>query len=144
MTGVGLLVAGVVAGAAGVQAVEALTTTFLNTGIFTVRPGEYADVFAALDDAASAGPAAVLLQVFNENGAVVQQQNVSLSPGKSTKMRVVNPGRYRLHGRVLDAPRVFDARRIIMATVEIGGDDFVFPLRPVCSIDDSVPSGRPG
>jgi hypothetical protein len=59
-------------------------------------------------------------------------------------MRVVNPGRYRLHGRVLDAPRVFDARRIIMATVEIGGDDFVFPLRPVCSIDDSVPSGRPG
>ena len=144
LAGVGLMAIGIVAGAAGVRAVETLTPSFFNTGVFTVRAGEHADVFASLDDAPSAGPAAVLLQVLDENGAVVLQKNVSLSPGKSTKMQVVNAGRYRVHGRVLDAPRVFGARRLVMATVEIGTADFVFPLRPVCSLDDSVPSGRPG
>ena len=109
--------------------VEALTPSFFDTGVFTVRPGEHADrLRVARRCAVRAASAAVLLQFLDQNGGVVLQKNVSLSPGKSTKMQVVN-GRAAtaLHARVLDAPR--RVRRATRGDRHRGDrhDDFVFP-----------------
>jgi hypothetical protein len=144
LAGVGLMAIGVFVGVASAQVADLLTPSFLRTGLFTVRPGEEAIFSVSLDDGSSGASASVLVQFLNPNGGVVLQQNVRLTPGKSTALPLTTPGRYRAYARVLDAPRLFGARRVVVGTVEVGSDDFVYPTRWVCSIDDSIPSKDPG
>jgi hypothetical protein len=144
LAGIGLLAAGVTVGVAGAQVADLLTPSFLRTGLFTVRPGETATFSVSLDDATSGAQASVLLQLLNPTGGVVTQANLRLNAGRSISLPVTEPGRYRAYARVLDAPRIFGSRRVVVGTVEVGSDDFVYPTRWVCSIDDSVGPKDPG
>ncbi len=55
MMGLGLLLAGMMAGAAGVHAVQRLERSrFLNTGLFTLAAGEAVNFNATLDDRTAA------------------------------------------------------------------------------------------
>jgi len=144
MMGFGLLTLGVVAGAGGAVAAGAVTPGFLDTGLFTVRPGEHAIFSVSLDAAPGSASAPVLLQFLDESGVVTLQQNALLDPGQSTALSLTADGRYRAHARFLDQPRAFGVRRRVVGTVEVGVDDVAIPPRWVCSIDDSVPSVRPG
>ena len=144
MMGLGLLTLGVVVGAGGAVAAGAATAGFIDTGLFTVRPGEHAIFSVSLDAPAGSASAPVLLQFLDESGVVALQQNVLLDPGQSTALLLTADGRYRAHARVRDQPRAFGVRRRAVATVEVGATDIASPPRWVCSIDDSVPSGRPG
>jgi hypothetical protein len=144
LAGLGLLAAGVTIGVASAQVADLLTPSFLRTGLFTVRPGETATFSVSLDDATAGAQASVLVQLLNENGGVVTQANVRLNAGRSTSLPVTAPGRYRAYARVLDAPRIFGARRLVVGTVEVGSDEFVYPTRWVCSIDDAIPGKDPG
>ncbi len=144
MMGLGLLTLGVVAGAGGAVAAGAVTPGFLDTGLFTVRPGEQAMFSVSLDAPPGSASATVLLQFLDEAGVVALQQNVLLAPGQSTVLSQAADGRYRAHARVLDQPGSLGVRRRVVGTVELGSNDIAIPPRWICSIDDSVPSGRPG
>ena len=144
MMGLGLLTLGAVAGAGGAVAAGAVTPGFLDTGLFTVRPGEHATFSVSLDAPPGSASAPVLLQFLDESGVVMLQQNVLLDPGHSTALSLAADGRYRAHARVLDEPRAFGVRRRVVGTVELGSDDLAILPRWICSIDDSMPSVRPG
>jgi hypothetical protein len=143
--GVAILVTGVGIGVAGAQVAQALSQpSFLNTGLFSVRSGEQARFFVSLDDREDGQPARVALEFIDEDGRVVARKAMTLAAGQSATLAADRPGRYRAHARVLDEPRLLGARRTVVGTVEVENDNLVFPIRPVCAIDDSYNPVRPG
>ena len=146
LAGLGLLVAGVLIGATGARAVDAFTPSFIETGAFTVLAGEEGRFFVSLHDRRRTAPVNVLLQIFDQDGAVVIQGNASLAPGKTTSISVAAPGTYRGHARILDGPAVLFSERRVVGTAQVG-NAASFTIRPVCpvaAIDDSQGVGRPG
>ena len=117
----GLLLVGVFAGVGGAQiAPTEERAHFLNTGLFTVAPGEGVNFRVSLDDRRAGAPMTVLLQLFDPDGAVVARDEVSLRPGQSTTLQVVQPGLYRAHAQGFDIPSTaFCKRRTLVAMVEI-------------------------
>jgi len=161
--GFGLLLVGVIAGAAGAQVVESLARPhFLNSGLFTLAADEVVHFNVTLDD--GRGPEArVLLQLFDEKGDVVKRQDVSLVPGQSATLDHPGPGVFRAHAQIVEPSNIqLGARRIVVGTVEILGSgvagvearsivggplvagllDIAIPRRFVCSSDDGGGNGR--
>ena len=141
LTGMGLLVAGILIGATGAKALDALTPSYLDTGIFTVQPGEAGRFYASLHDITGSASATVLLQILDHAGALIVQKKVTLAAGKSTSIAVNVPGKYRAHARILDAPRVFGAERRVLGTMEVG-NDLGLTIRPVCTMHEPDVQGK--
>jgi hypothetical protein len=116
----GLLLVGVFAGVGGAQiATTQERAHFLNTGLFTVAPGEGVNFRVSLDDRRAGAPMTVLLQLFDPDGAVVARDEVSLRPGQSTTLQVHVPGSYRAHAQGISLPSFQCERRTLVAVVEI-------------------------
>lgn len=152
--GAGLLVVGVLVGAAGAQVIEFARPRFLNTGLFSIEAGEGANFHVALDDRAGGPPARVLLQLFNHDGDVVaRQEEPHLEAGKSTTLAFRAPGLYSAHAQILEPTGRLGGRRIMLGTLEIGSLDTATlatagvlsiraPIRFACSSDDGSDNGR--
>jgi hypothetical protein len=139
-----MLATGVLIGATGASAVEALTASSLDTGVFSVRSGEEGRFFVALHGQAGTAPATVALQILNERGGVVVQKSISLAAGRSTSVAVDVPGRYRGHASITGGP-VFGSESRVVGSAEVG-NDLTLVTRPVCpipAIDESHNSTRP-
>ena len=158
--GLGLLLVGILAGAAGAQAVQIFTpASFLNWGLFTLAADERVHFNVTLDDTQRGPQTQVLQQLFDASGVVVARQITTLGPGKSATLRYAGPGVFRAHAEVLEpANTLFGIRRIVVGTVEILGtgaagvdarafavqslDDGLTPRRFVPSSDDGGSNGR--
>jgi len=116
----GLLMVGVFAGVGGAQiAPTQQRAHYLNTGLFTVGPGEVVNFRVSLDDRRAGAPMTVLLQLFDPDGAVVARDEVSLRPGQSTTLEVPVPGSYRAHAQAIDLTSSQCERRTLVGSVEI-------------------------
>jgi hypothetical protein len=121
--GLGLLLVGMLAGAAGAQALQIFApASFLNWGLFTLAADERVHFNVTLDDAPRAPQTQVLQQLFDASGVVVARQITTLGPGKSATLRYAGPGVFRAHAEVLEPTNIpFGIRRIVVGTVEILG-----------------------
>jgi hypothetical protein len=151
--GLGLLLVGMMAGAAGVHAVQSLERArFLNTGLFTLAAGEAVNFNATLDDRRGGPPARVLMQLLDAKGAVVARRDVSLEPGQSATLAYRLPGVLRAQAQIIEPDAPLGTRRIVVSTVEIFGLEtqngetralsLAIPRRFVCSSDDGAGNGR--
>ena len=145
--GVALLVVGIVAGAAGAQAVQLLLPpSFLNTGLFTLGKGETALFNVTLDDNRDGAPANVLMQLIDPQGVTVARQMATLSPGQSATLKYDIPGIYRAHAQIVSGSGEPSDRRRLLMTLEILGDPLgglAIPRTYVCSAsDDGGGNGR--
>jgi hypothetical protein len=158
--GLGLLLVGILAGAAGAQAVQNFgPPSFLNWGLFTLAADEEVHFNVTLREVPRGPQAQVLQQLFDRSGALVARQIVTLGPGKSATLRYTLPGEFSAHAEILDLSNgPFGASRIIAGTVEILGrgaagaaagtfavqslDDGLTPRRFVPSSDDGGGNGR--
>jgi hypothetical protein len=120
VTAAGFLLVGVFAGPASAQiAPDASQACYINTGLFTVAQGEGVNFHVSLDDRRTGAPATVLLQLFNQDGAVAARKEVTLQPGQSTTLQFDKPGLYRAHAQMPDPQSAASDRRIVLGTVEI-------------------------
>jgi hypothetical protein len=153
--GLGLLLVGIMVGAAGVHAVQSLERArFLNTGLFTLAAGEAVNFNATLDDHRGGPPARVLMQLLDVKGAVVARREVSLEPGQSATLAYRQPGVFRAQAQIIEPDAPLGTRRIVVSTVEIFGLEtqalngetralsLAIPRRFVCSSDDGAGNGR--
>jgi hypothetical protein len=153
--GVALLLVGMMAGAAGVHAVQSLERArFLNSGLFTLAAGEAVNFNATLDDHRGGPPAKVLMRLLDSKGAVVARQDVVLEPGQSATLSYRLPGVFRAQAQIVEPDVPLGTRRIVVSTIEIFGLgtrtgetqaqalDFGIPRRFVCSSDDGAGNGR--
>ena len=158
--GLGLLLVGILAGAAGAQVVPNLgTARFLNSGLFNLAADEQVNFNLTLDDARVGPPVRVVLQLFNEKGAVVKRLDVpSLVPGQSAILRHAGPGVFRAHAETFEtSTNPLGPRRIVVSTVEILGTSragveagaieaqllsVTTPRRFVCSTSDGGSNDR--
>ena len=112
-----------------------------------------------LDDARVGPPVRVVLQLFNEKGAVVKRLDVpSLVPGQSAILRHAGPGVFRAHAETFEtSTNPLGPRRIVVSTVEILGTSragveagaieaqllsVTTPRRFVCSTSDGGSNDR--
>lgn len=116
----GLLLVGVFAGVGGAQTAPTQRRAhYLNTGLFTVAPGEGVNFRVSLDDRPAGAPMTVLLQLFDTDGRVVAGDRVSLQPGQSTTRGFDVPGSYRAHAQGISLSCLQGERRTLVGTVEI-------------------------
>jgi len=134
LVAVGCLVLGVLAGAAGAQAVPGLQRRFLNTGLFSVAAGETARFHVTLDDQRGQPPATVVQQLLDENGVQVASRNIVLTPGRSATLETPGPGVFRANAEVIDSLLQTTDRRATVGTVEVS-DTITGIVRYVCSFD---------
>ena len=117
---IGCLLVGVFGGAAGAQVVQrALSTSYLNTGLFALAPGDTAYFHVSLDDVRSGQPARVKLQFFDEAGEVVSSDETVLAGGQSTTLRMLGPGLFRAHAEMIESSLQLTGRRSVVGTVEV-------------------------
>ena len=153
--GLGLLLLGVLAGAGGVHALQLLErTSFLNTGLFTVDPGEAVSFRVTLDDGRTGPAAKVLLRFLDQTGVVVARREVVLMPGQSAALDLRQAGVFRAQAQVVEPGGALGTRRVVVGTVEIfpaptsttGATALSLDLsggrRFVCSVDDGGGNGR--
>ena len=121
--GLGLLLVGMLAGAAGAQVVQIFApASFLNWGLFTLAADERVHFNVTLDDSPRAPQTKVLQQLIDEAGVVVARQITTLGPGNSATLPWDRPGVFRAHAEVLEPTNTpFGIRRIVVGTVEILG-----------------------
>ncbi len=146
--GLAMLVAGAIAGAAGVQAIQSLERSlFMNTGLFTLAIGEGVNFNVTLDDDRLGPPAKVLMRLLDTKGAIVARREVVLGPGQSATLQYRLPGVFRAHAQIVEPDAPLGPRRVLVSSVEIFGpsiDDpgLAIPRRFVCSSDDGAGNGR--
>lgn len=126
------LLFGIFIGVAGAQVVKPLAAHYLNSGLFSVSPGEGARFRVALDDHQNAPPANVMLQLHDEEGSVLAQKTITLLPGQSTDLATQQPGVYRAHARVVDPADPPSDRRVTVGSVEIFDIDTLRIRRYLC------------
>jgi hypothetical protein len=141
LVALGCLLAGVFAGVAGAQALEAVQRQYLNTGLFSVKTDQTAHFRVSLDDVAGAPPTRIVLQLLDSNGAVVAKKETTLLPGQSTTLQRSGPGLFRAHADVIDPDLTLSARRATVSTVEVV-DTLTGAVRFVCSDPGGLPPGR--
>jgi hypothetical protein len=134
----GCLFFGVLLGVAGAQVVSTLPTRYLNSGLFTVAPGEGARVSVAVDDYRTGPPAQVTLQLRDQEGAVVTAKTLSIQAGQSAVLETRQPGVYRAHAQVVDRTESSSDRRTAIGSVEVGNLDLAAEIRSICM---SIPGG---
>jgi hypothetical protein len=139
---VGLLLVGVLIGAASVQVVGAIQLSrVIITGPFTVFDGETANLHVARDSRSPTASATVLLRLFDEQGSVVGRRVVTLAPGQSATLKHGVAGRY--HGEAEVFGSAPGERGIVESTVEVGiVNDLTTRPRFVCSAGENLPTGR--
>lgn len=118
----GLFVVIMSAGAATAQECDnAPCRRYVNSGLFTVSPGEGVNFHVSIDDVRGAAPLNVLLRLFDSRGVVVARSEVVLQPGESTTLRFQQAGLYRAQMVIPAAPDSSSARRAIIGSLEIAG-----------------------
>lgn len=137
-----MLAVGIVAGAAGTQAMQLLTATrYLNTGLFTLGQSDTALFNVTLDDLPGQPSASVLMEIIDPAGITVARQVVSLAPGQSSTLKFAKPGSFRAHAEIVSRSSVWTDRRALITSLEIFGrsDDggISIPRTYVCSGSDS-------
>jgi hypothetical protein len=139
---VGLLLAGVLIGAAGAQVIGAIQLSrVIITGTFTVFDGETANFHVARDSRSPTASATVLLRLFDEQGSVAARRVVTLAPGQSATLTHRVAGRYHGEAEVFESAP--GERGIVESTVEVGtADDLTIRPRFVCSAGENLPTGR--
>jgi hypothetical protein len=139
---VGLLLAGVVIGAASAQVVgELQRSRVIMTGPFTVFDGETVDFHVARDSRSSTTPATVRLRLFDPQGTVVVRRVVSLAPGQSATLTHDAAGRF--HGEVEVFESAPGEAGFVESTLEVGPvNDLTTRPRFVCSAGENLPTGR--
>lgn len=123
---------GILIGVAGAQVVKPRPAHYLNSGLFTVAPGEGARFRVALDDSQNTPPAQVTLQLHDEDGAVLTQKTITLLAGQSAHLSTQQPGVYRAHARVLEPVEKPSDRRVTVGSVEIFDVDSFLLRRYIC------------
>ena len=131
----GCLLAGALAGLAGAQVLDTWQQRFLNSGPFSVAPGQTASFRVALDEQPGGLPARVLLQLLDENGKVVTESDVTLQPGQWATLHGREPGVFRAHARVVESATGLTGRRTVVGTIEVSD---TLTTRPVCNVDTSI------
>ena len=114
----GFLLVGVLAAAAGAQTSQTPEPRAIRTGLFTVTQNEQVNFHVLLDDVRTNPASRVLLRLYDQNGAVVARQEVTLRPGQGTTLQHFAPGLYRAFAQVLDRTSSCE-RRTLRGTVEI-------------------------
>jgi hypothetical protein len=139
---VGLLLVGVVIGAAGAQVVGATQLSrLIVTGPFTVLDGETANFHVARDSRSSTAPATVRLRLFDSRGTVVGRTVVTLAPGQSATLTHGVAGRF--HGEVEVFESAPGEAGFVESTLEVGpANDLTIQPRFVCSAGENLPTGR--
>ena len=139
---VGLLLAGVLIGAAGAQVVGAIQLSrVIITGPFTVFDGETVNLHVARDSRSPTASATVRLSLFDTKGSVVGSKVVTLAPGQSATLAHGVAGRF--HGEVEVFESAPGERGIVESTVEVGTvNDLTTRPRFVCSAGENLPTGR--
>ena len=137
------LLAGLVAGAVGNQVVAAVFSQhFLNSGLIPLSASDRASFDLSLDDRQDQPAARVLLQAFDEGGALIARRETTLAPGASTTLRVNGPGKVRFHAEAVEESLDLTERRTFVSSVHIF-DELTQAIRPSCSIDPwGAPPGR--
>jgi hypothetical protein len=137
------LLAGLVAGAAANQAVGAVFgQQFLNSGLIPLSASDHASFALSLDDRQDQPAARVLLQAFDEDGALLARRETTLAPGASTTLRLSGPGKVRFHAEAFEESLDLTQRRAFVGSVHIF-DELTQAIRPSCSVDPfGGPPGR--
>ena len=105
--GLGLLLVGMLAGAAGATAVQNFgPPSFLDWGLFTLAADEEVHFNVTLREVRGGPQAQVLQQLFDRSGVLVARQTVTLAPGKSATLRYTLPGEFSAHAEILDLSTV--------------------------------------
>jgi hypothetical protein len=140
----GLLVVGVIVGAAGAEVVNGLQRTLhVTSGLFTVEQGESIDFHVALDGR-SAGPVrTVLLRLVDELGTSKSSKVVTLGPGQAATLTHAAAGRFRALAEVYESAVDVGDRRFVATTVEVSEPNAAKPHRRlVCSAGEGLETGR--
>ena len=104
--GLGLLLVGMLAGAAGVHAVQSLRTpaSFLNSGLFTLAAGEAGELQCDTRRPPRRPTGQVLMQLLDAKGAVVARQDTSWARTvRHSSIR--RPGVFRAQAEILEPER---------------------------------------
>ena len=139
---VGLLLAGVLIGAASAQVAGAMQLSrVIITGPFTVFDGETTKLHVARDSRSPTASATVHLRLFNAQGSVVGRRVVTLGPGQSATLTHAVAGKF--HGEVEVFESAPGERGTVESTVEVGSvNDLTIRPRFVCSAGENLPTGR--
>jgi hypothetical protein len=128
----GLLLAGVVVGAAGAQVVETFQRAGSDsTGLFTLSYGEGVKFSVSLDGRSPGPTGRVQMRLLDPNGTVKASQLVSLAPGRSATLAYDVPGRYRAQAEVYDSSLNL-TDRTVATTVEVFDVNDLLIKRFVC------------
>ncbi len=127
----GLLLLGIVVGAAGAQVVETFQRIgSQSTGLFTLSAGEELKFNVSLDGRGTT-TTRVQMRLIDPNGTVRASQLVSLLPGRSATLPYDVPGRYRAHAEIFDSSLNLTDRSIA-TTVEMFDVNDLLLKRFVC------------
>ena len=136
----GLVLLGIVVGVAGAQVVETFQRVGSGaTGLFTVSIGEALSFHVSLDDDTSAPAGRVQMRLFDQRGAVVARQVVTLAPGQSATLTHDVPGTYRALADVYESAFNLGNRRAVGTTVELFDVDDLKVKRFVCGENIHIP-----
>ena len=139
----GLLLAGMMIGAASAQVIGATQLSrLIMTGPFTVLDGETANFHVARDSRSSTAAATVRLRLFDARGAVVRRTAaVTLAPGQSATLTHAVAGVF--HGEVEVFESAPGEAGFVESTLEVGTvNDLTARPRFVCSAGENLPTGR--
>jgi hypothetical protein len=138
----GLFIVSVSPGAALAQECDkAPCRRYINSGLFSVSPGEGVNVHVSIDDVRGTAPIGVTLRLFDPRGVVVARDEVVLQAGESATLRYQQPGLYRAQIVTAAAPPSSSARRAIIGSLEIvSGLSPAASLAPQASMLSFTPS----
>ena len=110
--GLALLLVGVIAGAAGANAVQSLERArFLVSGLFTLDPGEVGELQRRPSRTDAAAPGQVLLHLLDAKGAVVARRDVTLEPGQSATLALQPARFFRAQAQIVEPDMPLGSRR---------------------------------
>jgi hypothetical protein len=138
----GVLLAGVVVGVSGAQAVSLQPTGYIRSGLFTVHPREGVHFRVSLDDLRGGPVATIVMRLIDDTGAVQASQTVTLNPGQSATLTHNVAGLYRVQADVYEPEFGLNARRHVDGSVEVFGLDDLTIHRIIPTNGESIPTDR--
>lgn len=129
----GVLLSGIVVGAAGAQVATFYRVGSTTSGLFTISHGQVMNFHVALDDDDSGPVGKVQMRLFDDTGTVRAKKLVSLEPGQSATLSWPNPGKYRAQYDVLESSTsLISPRRQVAGSVELYEVDDLVANPPCC------------
>jgi hypothetical protein len=138
----GLLLAGIVVGLNGTQAVALQATRYITSGLFTLHLREGVHFHVSLDDIRGGPVATVIMRIIDDTGVVQASRTVTLNPGQSATLTHDEPGRYRVQAEVYEQTLGLSARRNVVGGVEVFGLDDLTIHRIIPTNGESIPTDR--